>query len=309
MTSRSLSNNERAARVGDLPEIQGPASALPQSQAEFFDEKPPLYPWPRLLRVAGLQRVCKPREAKWKQGLEDLALKPNDKLLDLGCGTGIWVDRLHREFGIVGFGMDISSQSLLTAIQESPKSLSFLCAEGSDLPYRDGSFDAVVSLDVLEHIVDQRQCLEEMSRVISPGGSLFLWTLNRNQRFTWNWWLEHLGIDIFDRVAHDPALLPDPDTVVDQLEDLGLKIVSVDLFNSFFTLAVDEAIMVTVSLLRKLNLFKHEGRLADLFGRAFLASVDGLSRSLLGVLHWLDGPWIRRRLSNGFIVLAEKPNN
>ena len=92
MVSRSFTNNDRAGREGEPLRSHESSTAVSQDQAEFFDESPPLYPWPRLLRLAGLGRVCKPREAKWKQGFEDLALKPGDK---------VTVKRYHSDFRLV----------------------------------------------------------------------------------------------------------------------------------------------------------------------------------------------------------------
>ena len=115
-----------------------------------------------------------------------------------------------------------------------------------------------------------------------------------------------MGIDVFERVAHDPALLPDVSQVRNQLENGGMVVESLELFNSFFTLAVDEAIMVIVSIFDRLNIFGSECRLACYLGRGFLAVTDMLSRHLLGLLRWLDQPWGKRGYSNGFLVVARK---
>ena len=46
-----------------------------------------------------------------------------------------------------------------------------------ELPFRDGVFDAVVNIQVLEHIQEPRVCVEEMARVLKPGGQLILTTV------------------------------------------------------------------------------------------------------------------------------------
>jgi len=275
-------------------------------QAAFFDDQPPLYPWPNLLRSSGLSRVCKPREAMWKYALEGLGMVQGDRVLDVGCGTGVWLDRLKKHFGIRGIGVDISKSSLKTAVSKSSPELGFLCGDGPHLPFTEGYFDVVVSLDVLEHVEDQKGCLREMTRVLKPGGSFFLWTLNRAQRYTWNWWLDKIGIDIYDRVAHDPMLLPDVSKVRDLLDNSGMVVNRLVPFNSFFTLAMDEAIMLIVSAFDKLGLFETEGWLSRNLGKGFLATVDLFSRSALPFLSWLDRPWTRRGYSNGVLVIARR---
>lgn len=275
-------------------------------QEHFFDEHAPLYPWPKILRSVGLNRVYKPREAMWKVAFESLGLKPGDKILDVGCGSGIWLDRLRQQFGVDGVGVDISTNSLKDAVHASSKDISFLGGDISYLPIQDNFFDVVYSLDVLEHVVEQDSCLREMVRVLKPGGRLLLWTLNQKQRYTWNWWLERIGVDIYERVAHDPALFPDVSEVHEQLASEGVTVQKLELFNSFFTLALDEAIMVIVNLFERLDFFRGEGKLADFVGRVFLWVTDIISRNLLGFLHWLDQPWIKRGYSNGFLVIARK---
>ena len=50
----------------------------------------------------------------------------------------------------------------------------FMTAVGEDLPFRSGSIDLIVSVTVLEHVSDVERCIEEMARVLRPGGRLYL---------------------------------------------------------------------------------------------------------------------------------------
>jgi ubiquinone/menaquinone biosynthesis C-methylase UbiE len=275
-------------------------------QEHFFDEHAPLYPWPSMLRSAGLNRVFKPREVLWKSGFESLGLMPGDKILDVGCGSGIWLDRLKQQLGVDGVGVDISANSLKEAVHVSSEGIDFVGGDISYLPFQDGFFDVVFSLDVLEHVVEQDKCLREMVRVLKPGGRLLLWTLNQKQRYTWNWWLEKMGVDIYERVAHDPALFPNATEVQKELESAGTSIERLEFFNAFFTLALDEIIMLAVSIFEKLHLFGRDRRFNVVVGRVFLRVTDMISRNLTGFLHWLDRPWIRRGYSNGFLVIVRK---
>src|SRR3990172_12850987 len=171
---------ERGVRV--VVEASGVMSSTAKNaeQAEFFDERPPLYPWPNLLRRSGLRKAYKPREAMWMLALEGLALKPGDKVLDLGCGPGIWLDRLSQQYGIAGTGLDVSMNSLKEARRSALEACGVLCGDAARVPLASGIFDLVMSLDTLEHVADQRACLREMTRLLRPGGWLFLWTINRS---------------------------------------------------------------------------------------------------------------------------------
>jgi len=275
-------------------------------QAEFFDARPPLYPWPHLLRKAGLQLVCKPREAFWHQAFDQLGINAGDRLLDVGCGTGIWLDRLEAEYGALGSGIDVSKACLNEAAGENETTRPLACGDVVDLPFASNVFDVVICLDVLEHIVRQERCLGELTRVLRPEGRLLLWTINRNQAFTWNWLLAKLGVDVFNRVSHDPLLLPKVSDTGASLTRAGLRLDRIELFNSFFTLLVDEGIMVIVSMLDRLGIFRDRGRLSTSLGSIFLVLTDALSRTSWRFLNWLDEPWRRNGYSNGFLIAGSK---
>ena len=68
--------------------------------------------------------------------------------------------------------MDYSAEALNFCAQNSLSSLAQ--ANGIALPFRDNSFDACLSLDVLEHIQDDTSALKEIRRVLKPGGVLLL---------------------------------------------------------------------------------------------------------------------------------------
>lgn len=145
-----------------------------------------------------------------------------------------------------------------------------------------------------------------MARVLKPKGRLLIYTLNKKQKFTWNWWLDKLGVDVYEGYAHDPNLFLDFYQTKRCLERTGLEIEKLELFNSFFTLAFDEVIMILVSLFSKLRLFKRETKNSLILGRIFLIITDFFSRVFLPFLETLDKPWIKKGYSNSFFLLAQK---
>jgi SAM-dependent methyltransferase len=216
------------------------------------------------------------------------------------------LDRLEAEYGALGSGIDVSRACLAEAAGENETSKLLACGDVVDLPFASNVFDVVVCLDVLEHIGGQERCLGELTRVLRPEGRLLLWTINRNQSFTWNWLLAKLGVDVFKRVSHDPLLLPKVGDTGASLTRAGLRLDRVELFNSFFTLLVDEAIMVVASVLERLGMFSERGRLSTSLGSAYLVLTDAISRASWRFLNRLDEPWRKRGFSNGFLILGSK---
>ena len=88
------------------------------------------------------------------------------RVLDVGCGAGRLMGELRRYGEVIG--MDVELQALRFTGSRGER---WLCqADARDLPFRDGSFNAVLALDVVEHVEDDRHALREIGRVLAPGG-------------------------------------------------------------------------------------------------------------------------------------------
>ncbi len=88
------------------------------------------------------------------------------RILDLGCGKGRFAVHLARG-GAEVVGIDLSAAMLGHA-----KGIDRAKASAKRLPFADGAFDAVIAVEVLEHVGDVRPVLEEARRVLRPGGRL-----------------------------------------------------------------------------------------------------------------------------------------
>lgn len=99
-------------------------------------------------------------------------------LLDLGCGTGLFMQR-YTASGGTAMGIDISRGMIARARQHcSGCEVSVGTAE--QIPFRDGTFDAVSSILAFSYLQKPEAMLAESYRVLKPGGSIAICTLGRN---------------------------------------------------------------------------------------------------------------------------------
>lgn len=98
----------------------------------------------------------------------------NGKVLDVGCHDGYFLSTLTAP---VRVGVDLDPRP-------GNSGLTLICADGRHLPFCDGAFDFVYALDVIEHVEDDRAFATSLSRMVAPGGMLFLSTPSLNIRLT-----------------------------------------------------------------------------------------------------------------------------
>lgn len=91
-------------------------------------------------------------------------------VLEVGCGTGLLLHRIE-ELAASAQGIDISPEMLELAIE---RGLDVVEGCATQLPFDDESFDVVYSFKVLAHVEEIQNALAECSRVVRPGGKLFL---------------------------------------------------------------------------------------------------------------------------------------
>jgi SAM-dependent methyltransferase len=93
---------------------------------------------------------------------------PGSRILDVGVGLGRVIEPLSE---FLRHGIDISFDYLN---QTKAKGINVAYSRIEDMPFVDELFDAVIACDVLEHVLDLNRCVEQMLRVLKPGGILIL---------------------------------------------------------------------------------------------------------------------------------------
>src|SRR6516162_1316336 len=109
-----------------------------------------------------------------RRALALAAVPPGARFLDVGCGTGRWVRRYEeRGFSVVGVDATIGMLQIARARRtRSP----LVVGLAENLPFSDAAFDCVSDITVVQHFPYELQtrALQEMIRVLKPGGRLIL---------------------------------------------------------------------------------------------------------------------------------------
>ncbi len=178
-------------KKGREPRDQRDWQAINRWASEIFPSEPavpPLTPvtnktlfdgWPERYEAwfaTPVGRLVKDTECRLI--LEMLSPLKGEKILDAGCGTGVFtLDYLDAGAEVVG--LDISGPMLAVA-EEKAADYPFVAVQGDmlALPFPDDSFDKAVSVTALEFVEDGRGAIDELFRVTRPGGVVVVGTLN-----------------------------------------------------------------------------------------------------------------------------------
>lgn len=142
-------------------------------------------------------------------------------VLDLGCGGGFMSEALAQR-GAKVIGVDPSQPAIAIArkhAEATSLAIDYRTGTGESLPVTESSVDIVLCVDVLEHVRDLDTVLDEVRRVLKPGGLFLFDTINRT-------WLASLVVVTFGesllqllpRGTHDPALFITPAELKNRLE-------------------------------------------------------------------------------------------
>ena len=150
---------------------------------------------------------------------------PGRDVLDLGCAGGFMAEALAQR-GATVTGIDPAADAIDAARAHARRGglrIGYDVGVGEALPYADASFDAVVCVDVLEHVADLTKVLAEVARVLRPGGLFLFDTINRNPlaRLATITVAEDL-LRLLPRGTHDPAMFIKPAELRAAMQGVGL---------------------------------------------------------------------------------------
>jgi SAM-dependent methyltransferase len=119
------------------------------------------------------------------EAVASLGVGRDSRVLDAGCGSGANVEAIGRRFGARCVGVDFSNEA--ARLWAGVEGFSACRASVNEIPFGDGSFDVVLSVDVICCAeVRVASAVSEMARVLKPGGGMVLavpayqWMLSRH---------------------------------------------------------------------------------------------------------------------------------
>lgn len=105
---------------------------------------------------------------------------PFNKVLDLGCGTGVILKEISSiNSDVELFGLDLSENMIAKATQRLGTTANLSVGDAENLPYADNTFDLVCCVESFHHYPNPKKALSEINRVLKNGGLFLLcdtWT-------------------------------------------------------------------------------------------------------------------------------------
>lgn len=150
------------------------------------------------------------QDPRWRAYLVSrIEARPGDAVLDVACGTGAVAIEVARRTGCAVVGLDQSAEMLAAGrrrVEEAGLGDRISLEEGraEELPFPDGSFDALTFTYLLRYVADPAATLAELVRVVRPGGSVAMLEFhvpgNRAARAAWELYVR-LGLPAAGRLV------------------------------------------------------------------------------------------------------------
>lgn len=133
--------------------------------------------------------LCHAPLTNW--GLNLVGIQDEWTMLDIGCGGGATLRRLlKRSKNSMVYGIDISEESVVKAIKVNAdvidKQVFVQQGSAAELPYEDRKFDLVTAVETIYFWPNLSRCLQEVHRVLKPGGSfaIMVEVIDTNSKWT-----------------------------------------------------------------------------------------------------------------------------
>lgn len=171
-----------------------------------------------------------------KAYLDELGIGAGERVLDVGCGTGVVSREVARRVGPSGrvVGLDPSSLMLTIARELAEREgvqeqLEFRVGDVRDLPFEDSTFDVLLAITALSHTTDADQAIPGLVRVLRPGGRIGILDLD-----TTSWIISHPDRELTLRIGAAGATIATDGWLARRLPgllgDAGLEDVRVQAF-------------------------------------------------------------------------------
>jgi ubiquinone/menaquinone biosynthesis C-methylase UbiE len=168
------------------------------------------------------QQLAAPRAAL----LAAAALAPDERVLDVACGTGLLTFEAARLVGAAGevVGTDLSGRMIDAARRKAPPNVSFQRMDAHKLDLPAASFDAVLCSLGLMYVPDPAVAISEMQRVLRPGGRLALAVWGERSQCGWAPLFEIVEAEVASEVCPLFFRLGQPDQLAGLCAQAGLEV-------------------------------------------------------------------------------------
>jgi 2-polyprenyl-6-hydroxyphenyl methylase / 3-demethylubiquinone-9 3-methyltransferase len=202
-------------RTTSRANVRLPRNALPRNDVRQYDELAGEW-WRPNGAFMMLHWIAAARAA-----LIPEATRPGAVLVDLGCGAGLLAPHVQR-LGYRHVGVDLVTASLTQARDHG---VAPVRADVHAVPLADGCADAVSAGEILEHVLNPSTVVSEACRILRPGGTLVLDTINAT------WLGRFITVTIGERIPggapkgiHDPTLFVPPQLLVNECARHGVNL-------------------------------------------------------------------------------------
>jgi SAM-dependent methyltransferase len=154
-----------------LPRPDSTGQAAIHDTEDYFDH--PYFELRRHLSPAILRR-CRNVFARLARGTDVAALR-SQRVLDVGCDTGAFLQAAAQEFGVVPVGIDAASRAIAAAQRQG---IEAYLTPLESAPDHLQDFQAITAIDVVEHVTDPAGFLREIRKRLRPGRVAYLETPN-----------------------------------------------------------------------------------------------------------------------------------